>query len=378
MSNLPQELRDHIESRGGLGLPRHSDPWTRHLISQGTQAIALQSKRMETIHFKAAGIKLHSGVFNSPSPSAFVYISPQDYPEKIAFIGVSYGLIFNSACLATMMLGRNDMLKDVGSSTAEKAPIPLPYIPSNLADSAFHPIEPVCPIRKAFSAFLLARFVESVFMHEVSHLIRGHVRFIRNQGALNWSEGDEALAQIEPLTKQALEFDADIGAVEESFNYFAVLREKLHSGEIRSPDPVIIEALKSLYALPLQAAKYIFASMYLPLRMFEHVNWERKLQDSKSHPNPPIRMLYLMLTFGAGILNDELFNLDSESAKEIVFQWAYECELNYMALQGMAIAPQGLISAWRSTEANGYIDEIHEELERLEPQLAPYAINPAY
>lgn len=374
MSVFPQELVDVIASRGGLDSPTHSDPWTRHLISQGTSAIEIQRKRIEAIYFKTNGLSLHSAIYNSLVPGAFSYLSRQDNPERRALVGISYGFIYNAACLASLMLGRNDMFTEVGSPQKEVLRSPLSYIPSNLADSEIHPIRPNCPIRRAFSAFLLARFVESVFMHEVAHLVRGHLGFISKTDALSWSEGDEASLGLESLTKQALEFDADTGAVEESCNYFLVIREQLLTGKLRAHDNTTLDALKCLNSDLFQGAKYVFMAMYLPLRMFEVHHWERKSQADQSHPRPPIRMLYLMFNFGLGVLSDEIFGLNPELAKETVLRWAHECEKNYMALQDLDIDPRGLASAWNSNESAKYIESIHTELSRIEPLLAPHVI----
>lgn len=82
------------------------------------------------------------------------------------------------------MLSRGDMFAEVGAASLEGDGTPLPYIPSNLAGSDIIPSRPKCDVRKNFSIFFLVKFIESVFMHEVSHLVRGHVGYVRASGVL--------------------------------------------------------------------------------------------------------------------------------------------------------------------------------------------------
>ncbi|WP_155769844.1 hypothetical protein [Burkholderia vietnamiensis] len=372
--NLPQDLLSIIERRGGVILPEHTDPWTRHLISQATSSIEIQRNRIEAMYLKENGLSLHAAVFNSLSPEAFSSISSEENSNGDALIGVSYGFIFNAACLVSLMLARNDMFVEVGDPTIEKSDVALSYIPSNLADSGIHPAQPNCPIRKAFSVYLLSKFIDSIFFHEATHLIRGHLGLVRKNGVAIWAEKDQGAVKLPPLARQALEFDADSGAIEESCDYFFLLREKIVNGILSSPDASIAKALALLNSDIVQAARYIFMSMYLPLRMFEVDFWMLESQEPLSHPAQPIRMLFLVYIFSVSVLSDDFFCLSPEKAKETALEWAIECERNYMALQDRELAPDGLASAWNSPEASQYIDSIRAEYLKLEPLLAPHVI----
>ncbi|MCE0963482.1 hypothetical protein [Pseudomonas putida] len=321
-------------------------------------------------------MQLRCGIYNELNARAFAALSSQVQPHKVAFIGISYGFVFNAACFATMMLSRNDMLKEVGSPEKESPPNPLSNMPSSMADSPFHPAQPVCPVRKAFAVFLTVRFVESVFMHEVSHLVRGHLGLIQSLGAFSWSEGDDMTEHLASLSKQALEFDADTGAIEESFDYLFGVQHAFSTGRFKGADPAALQALEILYANGPSAAKYSFMGMYLPLRMFEYLHWERDLQNGSSHPHPPIRMLYLMFVYTLALV--EAMDLNKDSAQETVDEWAKECETNYMALHGETIDPSGIRSALLSPDSDTYIGEIHNELERLAPELDRHVIHMSF
>lgn len=370
--HLPYDLQVTLDARGGLEFPSHPDAWTRHLISQVASGLEQYRKRIEQRYFDGLGMQLRCGIYNDLKARAFSALSSQAQPDKMAFIGISYGFVFNAACLATMMLSRSDMLTEVGSPEIESQANPISHIPSSMADSPFNPTQPICPIRKAFAAFLTVRFVESVFMHEVSHLVRGHLGLIQSLGVFNWSEGDDMPGHLEALTKQALEFDADVGAIEEGFDYLFCVRHAFSIGHFKNADPDSLRALEILYADGPSAAKYSFMGMYLPLRMFEHLHWKRDLQNGSSHPHPPIRMLYLMFIYSLAL--EEALDLSKDSAQVAVSEWARECEANYMALHGETIDPSGIRSAWLSSEGGAYIDDIHKELERLAPELARHVI----
>lgn len=374
--HLPYDLQVTLDERGGLELPSHPDAWTRYLISQAASGLEQYRERIQKLYFDGIGTQLRCGIYNELKARAFAASSSQIQSEKVAFIGISYGFVFNAACFATMMLSRNDMLTEVGSPEKEPPPNPISNMPSSMADSPFYPSEPVCPVRKAFAVFLTVRFVESVFMHEVSHLVRGHLGLIQSLGAFSWSEGDDMPGQLAALSKQALEFDADTGAIEESFSYLFGLQHALSIGHFKNSDPATLRALEILYADGPSAARYSFMGMYLPLRMFEHLHWERNLQIGSSHPHPPIRMLYLMFIYTLALVDGLDLNMDS--ARVAVDEWTRECEVNYMALHGETIDPSGIRSVWLSPEADTYIHDIHNELERLESELARYVIHMSF
>ncbi|VVQ03449.1 hypothetical protein PS925_02537 [Pseudomonas fluorescens] len=374
--HLPYDLQVTLDERGGLDLPSHPDAWTRNLISQAASGLEHYRERIEKLYFDSIGTQLRCGIYNELKARAFAALSSQVQPDKVAFIGISYGFVFNAACFATMMLSRNDMLTEVGSPEKEFPPNPISNMPSSMADSPFHPSQPVCPIRKAFAVFLTVRFVESVFMHEVSHLVRGHLGLVQSLGAFNWSEGDDMPGHLAALSKQALEFDADTGAIEESFSYLFGIQHAFSIGHFKNADPATLRALEILYADGLSAAKYSFMGMYLPLRMFEHLHWERDLQNGSSHPHPPIRMLYLMFIYSLALV--EGLDVNKDSAQVAVDEWTKECEANYMALHGATIDPSGIRSAWLSPEGDAYIYDIHNELERLAPELARHVIHMSF
>ncbi|XVN15322.1 hypothetical protein QZH47_02465 [Pseudomonas corrugata] len=136
--HLPSDLQATLDAKGGLELPSHPDAWTRHLISQVASGLEQYRKRIEQLYFDGIGVKLHCGIYNESEARAFAALSSQVQPDKVAFIGISYGFVFNAACFATMMLSRSDMLKEVGSPEKEPQPNPISHMPSSMADSPFH------------------------------------------------------------------------------------------------------------------------------------------------------------------------------------------------------------------------------------------------
>ncbi|WP_311968790.1 hypothetical protein [Pseudomonas baltica] len=184
------------------------------------------------------------------------------------------------------------------------------------------------------------------------------------------------LRLLAALSKQALEFDADGGAIEESFNYLFSVQHAFSIWHFKNADPATLQALEILYAGGPSAAKYSFMGMYLPFRMFEHLHWERDLQNGSCHPHPPIRMLYLMFVYSLALV--EALELNKDSAQVAVDEWTRECEANCMALHGETIDPSRIRSAWLSPEGGAYIDDIHNELERLAPELARHVISMSF
>ncbi|MEK0364409.1 hypothetical protein [Pseudomonas sp. CBC3] len=128
----------------------------------------------------------------------------------------------------------------------------------------------------------------------------------------------------------------------------------------------------------IDAARYLFISKYMPLRMFEANCWSADLQKPRSHPAPPVRMMYLIYIFSSEVLSGEIFNIPSGLAKDYVLGWALECEESYMRLQGDEIDPRGLASVWEGPETTDYIESIQREYARMESALDAFAFNSSY
>lgn len=331
------------------------------------------------MYFEGAGLNLRAVIYNSPRPGAFSSLPKNDLLSRDVLIGISYGLVYNAACLASFMLSRRDMFVEVGECHKEMVALPLNWIPSEMVGSDIHPMKPACPVREAFSFFLLSRFIENVFMHEVSHLVRGHNGLLREvavgmSGRCSSSTRSPASPVLTALSMQALEFDADFGSIEESWNYSHAIRRAFVTGKIPEHKAGVSQALACLHVDLKQAAKYIFIAMYLPLRMVGNASWCREFQDSLGHPTPLIRMLVLVNMFGSVFLAEECYELTPDEAKELALEWAGECEKIYMAIQNQDANPDGFISVWKSPEASRYMHDVTTEYERLEPFLLPHVI----
>lgn len=379
MNNLTEELLNEIRRRGGLRLPEHTDPWTRHLISQAKKLIEFQRVRFAAMYFEGRGLNLHAAIYNSPSPAAFSSLPKKDRSSRDVLIGISYGYVYNAACLASFMLSRRDMFVEVGACQNEMARLPLNWIPSKMVDSDIHPMKPNCPVREAFSFFLLSRFIENVFMHEVSHLVRGHNGLIREAAGGGSGEGGSSEQSPTPpvltaLSMQALEFDADLGSIEESLDFSRAIEKAFLNGKMSGSKPSVRQAYKCLNLDLKHAAKYIFIAMYLPLRMLGHSTWCREFQESLGHPTALIRMIFLVFIFGNYILAEEIYGMTPDEAKELAFEWAGECEHMYMTIQNQDPDPEGFVCAWKSPDALQYMNDIEAEYGRLEPLLSPHVI----
>jgi len=169
-------------------------------------------KNLYTEKFK----KIEFGFLNKTDLNAFAYSSP----ESFDFIGINIGVVFTVANVFNRILAHPENFPDIGNIKIEKNDIELlPYLTTDVISSELKMITPKCPIRSMFAHELACVAIDFLFFHELTHLRFGHVDYIRNLCKISeFAEAFNSHQKKDTIVRQALEYDADCGAIVLSVN----------------------------------------------------------------------------------------------------------------------------------------------------------------
>jgi hypothetical protein len=131
------------------------------------------------------------------------------------FIGFNTGTIFLLRCVIGRMLSDSRAFKHVGNPEVERGDLkPLEdYVPdAEMMYKKSTLLTPKDPIRRAYADFLQDQAIMFLVGHELTHIIHGHVDYLRAQrGQKQTAElgGLKNRDQQERLERQCIELDAD-------------------------------------------------------------------------------------------------------------------------------------------------------------------------
>lgn len=354
----PEKLQAELQKREDINFSDDNlSKWAKQIIDIAENITKLQTKRMNKAYFKKEETTLLYKIHKTTKAEAFCWKE-----KEIAFIGISYGLIYNAACLISYAMCNRLIFPDVGNASLEEEPSPiLTYMPSSLLDSDFQPQEPKCKIRKFFIVILLERIISNIFFHEAGHLIHGHLDFIKENSL---TETSTVLADPNLVfTRHALEFHADNRALEETFNYCLFFKESYSLGQ----DTPTKRLLDSEYESDEKIIRLNFIAAYFMLRAYEYTNWDFEEQKKTTHPAPNIRMVQLLIS-SESILTDFLKKNDYQS-RDLIEEWCIEAELYYAKIKNEELNLEGIKSVLESKKIMEYINKVKNILIEIIPKM---------
>lgn len=294
LQEVSQDIAINILGRGGLytvtdsisGLDQHL---FNNAISLFNHLTSIAGER----YFNHAKRVLKFGIVNTPAMGGFACVGNQD----IDFIGINYGSISLISSLFARMLSNELILKEVGEPALEDRAGFASYIPGKADLDTFDSRRPSCAIRTAFAKHLALTALTFIFSHEVSHIVKGHLQVI------SAAEGKTLLFSrlpLTPLEKQAVELDADCGAIEWTLEYTELIRGWREKLNVESDDS-LGTSWRAFYEDPLQTIRFTFFASYLTLRVISGNIWHPELQISIGQPLPPFRMGLLMKLYAEAL-----------------------------------------------------------------------------
>jgi hypothetical protein len=210
-------------------------------------------------------------------------------------IGANRGAIANIFTFFYLLLSQPNVLPDYGFPSEEvpwilslagcdwRGPLGLALsritIDKSLAD---RPMTPKDWFRQSIADTLATMALDFLFFHEIAHLRRGHLQFIREQTGVQ--KIDEARFVGPPelrRARQAFELDADGGAMEVALTPWLKGRHvKGFQTDEAGPDEAI-----ELWAFAIAFLFFLFDPFPQPIAAYR----------DEDHPHPAVRLLHLYL-----------------------------------------------------------------------------------
>lgn len=373
---MNSELEKIIQSKGGLFII-NDDPSkkTIQIFEQIKSIFDRLIIYVEKELYQESSRKISYGFLVGTDLNAFAYASPSDEEIPFDFIGINAGVIFTLLDIFGRILSHPDNFPDIGNVSLEVAERTyISHLTSNHITSKNSLCFPKCPIRYIYADNLMITALTFLFFHEVTHLRNGHLEYIKDElGYLYWQEavstGEKKLA---PLVHQTLEMDADCGAVLMTLNESYKLIQLVSSLK-NEVDPNILRAFKFSHGDNESATKTVVFSTYILFRLFDISEWSYYYQYEQSHPQPPIRMLWITATLHEIFLQKPTYMYDynifgKDAAKTII-----EAEIACGKIQNEQADMRGIASVITNTYMKKeYLTKLEKVWKTIRPQLENY------
>lgn len=363
LNELPEFLAQAVSAKGGIyECTSPNSQLDEHLFNNTVRMLTQLTEQANQRYFYNAGRELKFGIINSDYVSAFASTGK----GEIDFIGVNFGAIHLLSSLFTRLLSNELIFSDIGNSSSETREGYSFFIPRIADAGKFEARRPNCSIRSAFAKHMALAALTFIYSHEISHITKGHSK-VKN------SIKDGSRQKFTALETQAIELDADCGAIELTYDYMQFIRLNEDLLDLDS-NAAIKESWISFYKDPVQNVRFVFFACYLPLRIHCDNHWDSETQARDGQPHPPFRMGNLMKSFATVLQNG--FGFSEEKSKKIVYLLCIESEKAYAAIQaesGEGELDLNAIDAFFENVGN-YGLTVVEAFEKIEAELKDNAL----
>ncbi len=367
------ELERIIESKGGLFVldSEHSIK-TIKMFETINSIFDRLIVEVEQELYKDKPRKISYGIIENTNFNAFAYASPQEEEKPFDFVGINIGTIFSLLDIFGRILSHPDNLLNVGNITLEKEERTyISYLSTDVMKTQNMSCIPNCPIRNIYSSNLMMTALKFLFYHEITHLRNGHLEYIKEE--LNYSYYQEAMdtgrKKLDPVIHQALEMDADSGAI------LKVLNESFKLMNLSSRDgvdPNILAAFNSSYSDKRISTKTVVFSTYILFRLFDFHEWNYFNQDKETHPQPPIRMFWLSCTIYEIFRVRSEYNYNADIFMNDAVKIMLEAEIALGKIKNEEPDTRGIESVVSTNLHIEYLNEVKRAWKMIKPQLENY------
>ncbi|APO74284.1 hypothetical protein AM571_CH01449 [Rhizobium etli 8C-3] len=310
------------------------------------------------------------GLTSHPSLNAFAYASPT---EDFDFVGLNIGVYFTLRDTFSRLLSLPQFLKDIGDSNKEDASrAHIPYLVTDLINQARdrQGVVPLCPVRAIYAHYMLGAALDFLFFHEVTHLRFGHLDWLRQrEGASVLGEAIGETSSEGGLIRQALEMDADAGAILYTLNKaYDVMRE----GVPRPPNLQAEQALQEAYGSPEKVVRLIFSSVYILFRLFDCKEWDPFNQHLFTHPQSPLRQHWIALTIAEIFKNNSYYAYDADTALNDVAHLISRSEFGIAAILNDEPDFRGIQSVVGNSLSTEHLQAVLDAWAGIRDELLPF------
>lgn len=372
-SELPEyftaELVREIEKRTSNPIPEEKfEELTNHIDSIGeyldnfVKYIANQEYKKD--------IFIVYLVYKSSNLDAFCYTTNKlKSHARFDFIGISAGKISRLFDIFSSILSSKLSFVGYGrfDEKAEEPP-PLLLFPNEKNSLKYN--TPTCEIRLEFSKLLTVFALQYVLFHETTHLMNGHLEWIReNRSRKTLADGLSNQEIVEnAIELQTLEIDADQGAIGRSLDLAFGIMEGLN--EIKGKMSETAYAAQELaFGNEFRALRTTLYVGYILFRSEDMSKWDEHEPFEKSHPRPLVRARYMAIR-AIELLSESKHkpqNLDAliDTATLIIF----EAEQDICRAVGRDSDKESFVKALLSESAQSHLAAINQCHLQMTPAL---------
>lgn len=239
--------------------------------------------------------KLSYGFLQNENPNAFACSFKN---IELDFVGINAGLYTTLYLIFTTLLSRSDFLPHVGHPHKENSSrVSDIEIPKNVTYVNKGIFIPRCEIRSAYATVLTGLAFEFVLLHECSHLLNGHLDFVKNM-SINYLTEERYSSNDKKIILQTIEMDADSCAISFMVNKLLVLIELYRSPNFKENDtlhPALNEACKLAYADELSSMISLNLAIDTVNKLMDEssgAEWTLENHFFWSHPMPAVRRYF--------------------------------------------------------------------------------------
>jgi hypothetical protein len=360
------ELENILARHGGIYTPKSPrDVEYFKLLNEQLSNIIPSIKKG---FFKDQSRELRCEFLDSTGMNAFAYSGSTVDGEPFDFIGLNYGAMFTLIFTFRRIFSHPLNFLGIGSASLETAPQPIPYLTLDIINADFEVVNPRCPVRARAADVFSACAIDFLLCHELWHLMQGHTGYVRTLGHSSWTEALGSSPDLANLkTRQALEMDADFGAMLLAMNIARERRKAIVEGG--QCDDLARAAYTVCFGTPESAILSLQFSTYLFFRLAAGGEWHWKAQEEVSHPLNQLRMIWSGLNIFL-ILEDSAFGLSRERFRDISWPNQLQAEWACARLVGEEDVDT---AAMRSVVGNSihkkYRVDLLNEWTRVRPEL---------
>lgn len=236
------------------------------------------------------------------------------------FIGINFGAYVLIKDLFYKILSSKYTFKNIGNSDIESAEdvkmnIFLGEGGITFDATAYTYAVPKDKVRMEYSHVLSSIVLDYIFLHELGHILRGHVDYVlETTGVTEWAEifhSAEIKNKIAPSFSQTLEMDADSFSINNILLLVKVFKERVKN------EPVSIsETYKEIILNDQQYVDCMVFSLYTLFKIFGFAN---DLNDKyRSHPTPITRVILILTNIAQLIMKGDNFSEAAGSFLKII------------------------------------------------------------
>ncbi|UMB78336.1 hypothetical protein FXN80_08035 [Dickeya fangzhongdai] len=367
VQEVSDDIKLTIEGRGGLyDESIITEGFYSNLFNNIIQHFSHLTKLTMERFYSESDRVLRYGIINSGEIGGFACVGKQ----KIDFIGINFGTISMVSAIFTRMMSNPNILPRIGFSNLEENTEKTIYIPREEDFNIFSPCQPTCRIRRLFSMHLIMTGLDFIFGHEITHITNGHFGIINK---IKPSAQNVKRPQLSILEKQALERDADYGAIEWTLIFTELVRGWRSELKVENNEPLGI-SWREFYENENETIKYCFMTSYITLRMHAPNYWDPNDQLRVPQPLPPYRMALLMHAYCLAL--SDFDEAQFELSRSKVYEWCIESEQAFADL--LDDSGKGEVNIDAITHffklGGDYNNNVDEAYNKLADELADYVM----